>query len=180
MEDKELVSQILRSGDTRPFAQLMQRYSGMVFSKAMGVVHSDELAAEVTQQTFIRAYDRLDTWRGERFGPWLLTIAMHVALNLLDKERRRRTSSLDDLHETDSPLLDGYSPEREQQLQRMEQAIAQLPDTDRQLLELHYYQQQKTDAIARHMGLTQSNVLVRLHRIRERLKSLMQHERNES
>lgn len=176
MEDKSLVRQILQSGDSRPFAQLMQRYSGMVFSKAIGMVRSEELAAEVTQQTFIKAYDRLDTWSGEHLGPWLITIAMHTALNLLDKERRRRTSSLDDVQETADRPTDTYSAEREEQLQRMERAIAQLSDTDRQILELHYYQQMKTDAIARHIGLTQSNVLVRLHRIRERLKTLMQHD----
>ena len=71
----------------------MQRYGGMIFSKAIGIVRSDELAAEVVQQTFIRAYDRLDTWSGRQLGPWLVTIAMHTALNLLDKERRRRTVS---------------------------------------------------------------------------------------
>lgn len=176
MEDKSLVRQILHSGDSRPFSLLMQRYGGMVFSKAMGMVHSEELAAEVTQQTFIKAYDRLDTWSGQRLGPWLITIAMHTALNLLDKERRRRTSSLDDVQETADRPTDSHSAEREEQLQRMERAIAKLSDADRQILELHYYQQMKTDAIARQMGLTQSNVLVRLHRIRERLKTLMQHD----
>ncbi|MDO4993905.1 MAG: hypothetical protein Q4E32_02745 [Bacteroidales bacterium] len=39
MDDKSLVNNILRSGDTRSFAELVQRYSGMVFSKALGVVH---------------------------------------------------------------------------------------------------------------------------------------------
>lgn len=176
MDDKSLVNNILRSGDTRSFAELVQRYSGMVFSKALGVVHDEELAAEVLQQTFVKAYDRLDTWRGERLGPWLVTIALHTSLDLLSKYRRRRAVSIDGVPESLAPPDEIYSPEREEQLQRMERAIAQLSDSDRQLLELHYYQQQKTETIARHLGLTQSNVLVRLHRIRERLKNLMTHE----
>lgn len=176
MDDKSLVNNILRSGDTRSFAELVQRYSGMVFSKALGVVHNEELAAEVLQQTFVKAYDRLDTWRGERLGPWLITIALHTSLDLLSKYRRRRAVNIDDVPESLIPPDETYSPEREEQLQRMERAIAQLSDSDRQLLELHYYQQQKTETIARHLGLTQSNVLVRLHRIREHLKKLMTHE----
>ena len=176
MEDLALVRHILSSGDTRAFGQIMQRYGGMIFAKAIEIVRSDELAAEVVQQTFIRAYDRLDTWSGRQLGPWLVTIAMHTALNLLDKERRRRTVSFDDLQEADAPPDVGYSAEREAQLQQMERAIAQLPELDRQILDLHYYQKKTTADIARHTGLTQANVLVRLHRIRERLKTLMTHE----
>jgi RNA polymerase sigma-70 factor (ECF subfamily) len=52
----------------------------------------------------------------------------------------------------------------------MEQAIGQLPEQDQTIIRLHYYQQQKTDEIAQQTGLSQSNVLVRLHRIRDRLR----------
>ena len=65
------------------------------------------------------------------------------------------------------------------QLQQMEAAIAQLPEQDQQLLRLHYYEQRHTADIARQTGLSQSNVLVRLHRIRERLKKAMTYERND-
>ena len=61
----------------------------------------------------------------------------------------------------------------------MEAAIAELSEQDQQLLRLHYYEQQKTADIARRTGLSQSNVLVKLHRIRERLKSILTHERND-
>lgn len=176
MDDKTLVDNILRIGDTRSFAEIVHRYSGMVFSKSLGVVHDEELAAEVMQETFVKAYDRLDTWRGEHLGPWLVTIALHTAINLLDKERRRHALSLDDVREVECGTSEPYSPQREEQLQRMERAMEQLSDSDRQLLDLHYYQQLKTDAIALRLGITQSNVLVRLHRIRERLKKLMTHE----
>ena len=72
-----------------------------------------------------------------------------------------------------------YSEEHEAQLQQMEAAIAQLPEQDQQLLRLHYYDHRHTADIARQTGLSQSNVLVKLHRIRERLKKAMTHERND-
>jgi len=60
-------------------------------------MHTEEGAAEVTQQTFVRAYESLDAWRGTELAPWLTAIATHTALKLLDKERRRHSTSLDSL-----------------------------------------------------------------------------------
>jgi RNA polymerase sigma-70 factor (ECF subfamily) len=58
----------------------------------------------------------------------------------------------------------------------MEKAVETLPEQDRQLIRMHYYQQVKTDEIARQTGLSQSNVLVRLHRIRDKLRKMMSSE----
>ena len=184
MTDRELVAQVIQ-GRQQAFAEIVHRYSGMVFSKALGVMHTEDGAAEVTQQTFVRAYESLAAWRGTKMGAWLGIIAVHTALKLLDKERRRRTSSLDELppHTIDAagsePAESSYSEEHEARLQQMEAAIASLPEQDQQLLRLHYYEQQKTADIARRTGLSQSNVLVKLHRIRERLKNILTHERND-
>ena len=182
MTDKELAQQA-GQGNQKAFAEIVHRYSGMVFSKALGVMHNEEGAAEVTQQTFVRAYESIDAWRGTQLGPWLAAIATHTALKLLDKERRRRTTSLDALP---GSVIGGMSadtepfyPDHEARLQQMEAAIATLPAADQQLLHLHYFEQLKTADIARRTGLTQSNVLVKLHRIRERLKNILTHERND-
>ena len=181
MTDKELAQQVIQ-GCHSAFAEIVHRYSGVVFSKALGVMHSEDGAAEVTQQTFVRAYENLDAWRGMELGPWLGAIAVHTALKLLDKEHRRRTSSLDDVSGRELNAISeesSYSEEHEARLQQMEAAIAELPAQDQELLRLHYYEQQKTADIARRTGLSQSNVLVKLHRIRERLKTTLTHERND-
>lgn len=175
MEDQELVRQIISHRQTRCYADIVSRYSGMVFSKALGVVKRRDLAAEITQQTFVKAYTRLGDWRGgASIGPWLTVIAMHLALNALDQERRRRQVSI-----ADEPVADEYSPEREQRLQNLEAAVRQLPEHDRQIIERHYYRRQNTDEIARALGLTQANVLVRLHRIRERLRNTLKQQADE-
>ena len=161
MTDRELANKVLREHNQQCFAEIVRRYSGMVFSKALGIVKREELAKEIAQQTFVRAYERLAYWRGDSLGPWLAAIAMHLALNELEHEKRLVQSV---------PVADEYDPEREVLLQRMEQAIELLPEQDRQIIRLHYYEQKKTDEIAQLTGLSQTNVLVRLHRIRERLR----------
>lgn len=164
MTDRELVNRVLSDSDQQSFAEIVKRYSGMVFSKSLAVVRQEDLAKDVAQQTFIRAYERLAYWHNDSLGPWLVTIAMHTALNELERERR---------HAQQVPVAEDYDPERETLLQRMEQAIDELPEQDRTIIQMHYYEHCKTDDIASATGLSQSNVLVRLHRIRDRLRKAL-------
>lgn len=165
MTDKELVRDVLQANNQRSFAEIVSRYSGMVFSKALGIVKREDLAKDVAQQTFIKAYERLAYWRSENLGPWLVSIAMHTALNELEREQRNRRLSVEE---------NDYDEGRERLLQRVEQAIDALPEQDSQIVKMHYFEQKKTDEIARLTGLSQSNVLVRLHRIRDRLRKRLE------
>ena len=168
MNDRQLVEQVIHHGDRRCFAEIVKRYSGMVFSKSIGIVKREELAREVCQQAFIKAYTRLGYWRSESLGPWLVSIAMHTALDIMEQERRRRAVPIDSI--CDKVMVEDYSEERERMLLRMEEAISTLSEGDREIVELHYFRQMKTDEIAKKTGLSQTNVLVKLHRIRDRLR----------
>ncbi|MBR5918332.1 MAG: sigma-70 family RNA polymerase sigma factor [Prevotella sp.] len=90
-----------------------------------------------------------------------MSIAMHTALNELERERRNRSLSVEESE---------YDEHRELLLQRIEQAIGELGEPDGRIVRMYYYEERKTDDIARQTGLSQSNVLVRLHRVRERLR----------
>jgi len=93
----------------------------------------------------------------------------------VEKERRHRGRPAEDVADT---LPDNFDPEHEERLLHMEQALSELPEQDQMLIRLHYYEQRKTADIAQLTGLTQQNVLVRLHRIREKLKEKMNRESN--
>ena len=170
MEDRELVREIVEQGRTGLFAEIVKHYSGMVYSKALGIVHREDLAADVTQTTFIKAYEQLDCWRGQQLAPWLVTIAMHSTLHILDKERVRRAQPVDNIADN---IPETFDDEREEMIQRMETAIRQLPNGEQELIKLHYYQKEKTADIARKTGQSQQNVLVKLHRIREKLRTAL-------
>ena len=83
MEDKRIVQEILNGGSTRLFAPVVQRYSGMMLSKALTITHNRDRAAEAVQMAFAKAYASLDAWRGDSLGPWLVTITLHTALHLI-------------------------------------------------------------------------------------------------
>ena len=169
--DIELIREVLQDGNARAFETLMKRYTSSVYGAALRLMKDEENAQEVTQMAFIQAYRHLDSWRGENFGAWVTIIANHIALRMLEKEKRRQTDPLD---ENTDPPDESYDEQKEQQLQAMEAAIAQLPEADRQLIQWHYYQSIPLSTIAQQLGQTENNIKVRMYRIRERIKRKMQ------
>ncbi len=168
--DIELIREVLQDSNARAFEMLMKRYTSQVYGAALRLMKDEENAQEVTQMAFIQAYRQLDSWRGENFGAWVTIIANHIALRMLEKEKRRQTDPLD---ENIDPPNEEYDEQKEQQLQAMEAAIAQLPEADRQLIQWHYYQSIPLSTIAQRLGQTENNIKVRMYRIRERIKKVL-------
>ncbi|MBQ2441408.1 MAG: RNA polymerase sigma factor [Paludibacteraceae bacterium] len=165
--DIELMRRVLHEDDSRAFSALMQRYSSRVYGAALRLMHDEDKATEVVQLAFIQAYRHLQTWRGENFGAWVTTIATHLALRIVEKEKRLPTEPLD---ENTDQQDETYDEQQEQRLQTLEQAIAQLPDEERQIIQQHYYNGVPLATIAHQLGQTENNIKVRLFRIREKLK----------
>lgn len=167
MTERELVKHILNGGQTRLFAVIVKKYTPMVFSKVMGLLHDEDETQDVVQQAFVKAYLNLSSWTGASLGPWILAIAYHLALNELQRIQKERAEQEEN---ATSAIDEGYSDEKEERIQRMEAAIKRLSEEDRRILTLHYYDNQKVRDIAGMTGLSQDNVLKKLQRIRERLK----------
>ena len=171
--DIELIREVLQGSNARAFETLMKRYTSQVYGAALRLVKDEDNAQEVTQMAFIQAYRQLDSWRGENFGAWVTIIANHIALRMLEKEKRRQTEPLDD--NTDAPD-ETYDEQKEQRLQSLEAAVAQLPEADRQIIQWHYYEGVPLQTIAQRVGQTENNIKVRIFRIRERLKMKIENE----
>ena len=169
--DIELIREVLQGSNARAFETLMKRYTSQVYGAALRLVKDEENAQEVTQMAFIQAYRQLDSWRGENFGVWMTIIANHIALRMLEKEKRRQMEPLD---ENTNPPNEEYDEQRELQLQSLEKAITQLPEIDRQIIQWHYYDDIPLQTIAQRVGQTENNIKVRMYRIRERIKKQMQ------
>jgi RNA polymerase sigma factor (sigma-70 family) len=95
--DADLVARA-RRGDAPAFEAIMRRHNRLLFRSARGVVGDDAEAQDVVQETYLRAFARLDSFRGDAaLGTWLARIAINVAL---DAQRRRgRAVSLDDIQD---------------------------------------------------------------------------------
>ena len=97
-------------------------------------------------------------------------IANHIALRLLEKEKRRQTEPLDE--NIDLPTED-YDEQKEERIRSLETAVSQLPEQDRLIIEEHYYGNVPLAEIARRLNQTENSIKVRLFRIREKLKATL-------
>ncbi len=172
MTDKELITRIVLHNDTEAFSVVMQRYSGLVFSTALSITKDYDLAQEVMQLSLIKAYQNLHHWRsGTALAPYLRMITHNQALDTLKSRQKERHSDIDTVAVPDEETSEHYKL-----LEAMDRAIASLPEDERLIIELHYYQKLKVKDIAEQTGQSQSNILVRLHRIRAKLKTMIEYE----
>lgn len=172
--DKELVRKVL-DGDDQAYRTLVERYQHMVYTLGVRMLGDPELAEETSQDVFVKAYTALGTFRGAaKFSTWLYKIAYHRLLDAADRERRRRSWQGDPgkeqlnrpaAEDTWSGLM------AEERRYWLLQALDALEPEDRDILSLHYLQQQSIKEVAVITGLRAGTVKVRLHRARERLRT---------
>lgn len=170
LTDTEIVQRVV-AGDTGVFGVLVGRYSAPVFGLALRIVRDPTLAEEVTQETFIRAYEHLGGFRGACApATWLYRIAYNRAL----KECRRRSFiRLDSVQEPaeEEPPAGRYD---EQTVARMRRALTRLAPEERALVTLFYEEERPVAEIAAITGMSTGNVKVRLHRLREHIRQFME------
>ncbi len=165
-------------GETNAFRHLVERYQNFVFTIANRILKNREESEEVAQDVFVKAFNRLASYRKEsKFSTWLYRITYNTAI---DYTRRRKydTDSLDreDAHFN---VEDNFSKGQleqlagQQQRQFLEQAIKQLPQEDGLVISLFYLYEKSVEEVAEATGLSQSNVKVKLFRIRKRLKNIL-------
>ena len=152
-----------QNGDTRAFERLYRTHAARVFSLARRMIGVD-LAGELTQDVFVRAWEKLRTFRGESaFGTWLHRVAINVILHrrgVLKVERGR----LDD----DEGALDQVAARRGSSELGMdlEGAIGKLPSGARAVFVLHDVEGFKHEEIADLLGVTAGTTKAQLHRAR--------------
>ena len=163
----------IQAGEEQYFTPLLKRYSRQVFSLMVKMTDNKEDAEELTQDVFLKVYRSLDSFHGNSsFSTWLYRIAYNTAISALRKQKQEWLSieegTFDNLAEEEAEdALEQSS--REEQIERLEQALEQLPPDERALILLFYQQKKCVDEIAVITGLTASNVKTKLHRIRKKL-----------
>ena len=159
------------SGDATAFVTLVERYKRAVYSLAYRLLSNATDAEDAAQETFVRAYTRLNTYQpGSRFGSWLLSITSHWCIDFL---RRRRAVSLDELEVrpvadtiSDHPETLAMQSERRDEVQRW---LNTLPEPYRAVLVLRYWHDLSYSEISEKTGLPVSTIRMRLFRARQLL-----------
>jgi RNA polymerase sigma-70 factor (ECF subfamily) len=161
-----------RGGETDAFGELVTRYQQSVFNVCYRLLGNYRDAEDMTQNTFIRAYQRLHTFDNQRpFGPWIRKIATNLCINLFQKHHSESVPYEERYHQT--PSKNGSTPEeiisQTEEAEIIRQAIINLPPKHRVMIELRHYQELSYQEIAETLNIPLSDVKSYLFRGRKML-----------
>lgn len=166
----------LRQRDEHAFRCLVEQERERLYRFVLKIIHDEDEAENVVQETFAEAYRQIDNFRGDsKVSTWLFSIARHLAYGFLRKSKRHNYlehDTIEYLHATQDGSTSGSLEEVEQaeRKQIVREAIDELPPHYRRVVELRDLQERSTAETAEALGLTSVNVRVRLHRARTELR----------
>lgn len=176
MDEKLLVNKVLK-GDTSAFGYFVDTYQDMALTIAYRICGNTQDAEDIVQNAFIKAFRNIHTFRQKsKFSTWLYRIVYNTAISetrtsvfntvLVDYKHENIDGSFSDFDTMDRI-------ENEERILLVKKAMEIIPKDESLLLTLFYLEDNSVKDISIIMGLTESNVKVRLHRARNRLKELL-------
>jgi RNA polymerase sigma-70 factor (ECF subfamily) len=175
LSDEALVALVAR-GDEGALSELYDRVGRIAYGLALRVLRDERHAEDAVQEAFLQVWRSAATFRAERAkaSTWILTLVHRRAVDLVRREQRRQADPL-----TDETVL-GQAPEETEEAawlrferERVQTALRQLPDTQREALELAYYggfsQSELAERLGVPLGTIKSRMFAGLARLRELL-----------
>lgn len=166
--DAELVKACL-DGEKEAFGTLVERYERSVRAIALDILRDYHGVGDVSQESFIAAYQKLSGLRkAEAFGPWLMKITRRCALDAV--KRRIKRASLDSAINVAAESTDGQLDEDKQ---RLLSAVVKLPRGEKQVVMLRYFSGRSVKDVADIVGRNVCTVTKQLSRAHKRLRNLL-------
>lgn len=174
--DPYLIEKTLQ-GDSKAYGQLVQKYQAFVYTIVLRIVKVKEEAEEVAQDTFIKAYESLSSYRGDsKFSSWLYSIAYRKALDAIRKSKKNRNLELiEEITENETSTIENalsYIEEKERK-EVIQKCIMELSEIESAIITFFYFEELSIKEIAKITNLSEDNVKVKLFRSRKKLFSLL-------
>ena len=185
MDDGTIITRI-REGDREAYRLLVDHHRDRVFGILVRMTSDRDLAAELTQEAFVKAYLKLDSFRGDSsFGTWVIQIAIHAARDTFRRNRRDQMHGVVSLEQfleqsaTRQIPADKHQRDALSQMQlrevreRLEREIEALPAPYREVFVLKHVEGWSFDRIAEATGDSVGSLKVRAHRARRMLRDAL-------
>lgn len=188
LASEPLLVQRAKAGDREAFSALVRMHQAVVRAYMGSHVRGNEAADDLAQEVFVRAYMRLDSFEMPESGktrPWLLGIARNLVLEHLRDQVRRGTrqsasgtmeAALDLVHFEDARDRDDPI-DREMRFEALRRCLDKLGPPALELVSSHYFEQRSLASLAAEQNQKESAVRMKLFRIREALRSCIEHGR---
>jgi RNA polymerase sigma-70 factor (ECF subfamily) len=187
--DAELVRDA-RKGDTSAFEELVARHRDKIFARALSMMRNEEEAIDLSQEAWVKAWQRLEQFQGESsFTTWITRIVINLCLDQLRKQKRQRSESIEEMDEETGgverqmPVVTVNPTERLERgelRQRIDRALDQLSHEHRTVLVLHEFEEMEYKEIAKTMSCSIGTVMSRLFYARRKLAALLADLKHES
>ncbi|QAR33925.1 sigma-70 family RNA polymerase sigma factor [Geovibrio thiophilus] len=175
MGDALVVEKVI-GGDAASYELLIRKYQSKLFSTVLHMVKNRELAEDIVQESFLRAFRKLDTLNNRsQFYPWIKRIALNMALNHFEKEKRvLDVESDDDESSFFENIASGESPEeltlKEEMKRYVRMFVDSLPDRLRVVIILREVDDMSYEEIAEMLNIPLGTVRSRLFNARNIIK----------
>ena len=172
--DEELVQRV-RKRDEQAMNLLVDRHHGVVFRTCAAILNDEDLAADASQNSFLKAFKAIDRFRGDAaFRTWLLAIAGNEARGLLRKVKQRREDTLEDV---DTLQAHGNDPSAEvilrSEVARVRSVLAELPEKQKMSVSLRIFEGLSFREIGEMIDSTEGSARVNYHHGIRRLRELL-------
>ncbi len=186
MREDSLIIADVKEGNMKAFEELVEKYTGMLFTLSMGYLHSKEDAEDMVQEIFVKLYKSIYSFREEsKFSTWLYRIAVNACLNHVAKKKRGFISgifsrtNIYNPSENDSLNIQNTPSHAKNPLEqiishedsyRVKKAIDSLPEKQKTALILQRYQEMTQKEIASIMHISEGAVEQHLIRAKDNIK----------
>ncbi len=173
LSDEAVVALVARSDDTA-LAELYDRFGNLAYSMALRTLRDPALAQDAVQDAFLQIWRSAGRFHSEKGSArvWLLTLVHRRAVDLVRREQRRRTAPETEAPEARTGAADEAVWQRLES-ERVRDALAKLPDQQREVLELAYWggytQSELAERLAQPLGTIKSRMFAGLARLRDLL-----------
>lgn len=176
-DDVVLIQHIL-IGDENAFACLIEKYRKQVHAHAWRRTRDFHIAEDITQETFLQVYQKLETLEDSaQFSRWLYKIVDNLC-NAWFRKNRIKTESLEetDISEIETEAYSQYiaaehaKTTAEVQRDLVKKLLAKLKESDREVITLHYFEEMTSSEIGTYLGVSENTAKSRIRRARQRLK----------
>lgn len=163
--EKDIIESV-KAGDIEKYSLLVAQYSAKIFALANSLLKNKEDAEEITQNTFLKAFQSLHSFRGEsKFSSFLYRICYNESINRI--RSRKIEVDIENVSLVDTEINDGfYRIKHAEQKKLLTLAMKKLSSENSMVLTLFYLEEQSQNEIVEMTGMSLANVKVRLHRAR--------------
>jgi len=177
--DKDLIAEVLE-GNAESFEPLVMKYQTRVFALARRYARREDEVEDIVQTVFLKAYSKLSSYRGDApFEHWLMRTATYTCYDFLRKHQRNREWNASDLSDEENDWFENIGEESSAEIDReaastlVNKLLDGLKPEDRHIITLLELESRTIKEIAELTGLSESNVKVKAHRARGKMREAL-------